>query len=275
MEFEIKKFIIPVIVFLISLFILFLNYQKTGDFIFRDVDLRGGKLIVIESEKEIDLKVLEKRLTAKYGSVFVSGLKTAAGYGVNIEVANETNVNDVLNDIKSFGTPVSSYFVETIEPYNLSQITHKLITVLILIFLCFFLFYRKIVLCFGVISATLANLLTVIAITSLFGVRIGFAGLGGLLILISYIINSNVILLNLVLDSESENFKNKYKKSLISYLTIVITIASVISFVLVLSTSKLLSGMLGVLLVGLFSDFLFTWLLNASILEIWLRKKSV
>src|SRR3989344_6130333 len=65
-----KKFlIIPFILLILSLFIIFNQYQKTGDIVNKDVSLKGGLSVEIYSDKAIsgqDFNNLENELNQKF-----------------------------------------------------------------------------------------------------------------------------------------------------------------------------------------------------------------
>ncbi len=275
---KIKSIIfVPILLFLVSLLILFQNYQKTGDFIIKDIDLKGGTLITVETSSPVDTKLLENALSQKYGSVLISSLKTISGYGVSIQVSAETNTSAILNDVKSLGINPISYSVETIGPVLGSlffqQIVYVLIVAFILMSLVIFIVYRNPVSSFGIVFASLANILTTLALTSIIGIKVSFTGFAGILMLIAYTVDTNIVLTNKVLKASPENFRSQYRKALTTGLTLIATITITMFLVLFLSTSKLLINIAEILVVGFLSDLPYTWIFNASILEMWIGRR--
>jgi preprotein translocase subunit SecF len=270
---------IPVVLFVASLLILFHNYYSTGDFILRDIDLKGGSLIIVETDKPINTNLLETNLEQKYGSVLVSSLRTTTGYGVSIEVAATANTTDVIDDIKSLGISVSSFSVETIGPtlgtLFFQQIVYVLIVGFLLMSIVIFIIYRSVLPTFGIVFASFSNILTTLAITTLFGIKISFAGFAGLLMLIAYTVDTNIVLTSKVLRTSKEEFKKQYKKALTTGLTLIATITITMALVVFLSTSKLLVNIGEILIVGFLNDIAYTWILNAGILEMYIMRKGV
>ena len=56
-------------------------------------------------------------------------------------------------------------------------------------------------------------------------------------------------------------------------LTLIATITATMFIVLFVSTSKLLVNIAEVLVIGFLSDLVFTWILNAGLLEIYFKRK--
>ncbi len=280
MEIKTKNLIfIPIALFLFSSSVLVWNYISTGDFVARDVDLKGGTLVTIESDKQIDVVNLEKLLAEKYGSVYISGLRTSTGYGAGIEVSAETDSNELINYVKASGINVTGFSIETIGPslgnMFLQQMTYILVIAFVLMSIIIFIIYRNLVSSFGIVFAILANIVTTLAITSLIGIRISLAGFAGLLMLIAYTVDTNIVLTSKVTahGTTMEEFKSRYKKAFTTGITLIATITITMFIVIMMSSSKLLVNIADILVIGFLSDLLYTWIFNAGILEIWLGRR--
>jgi len=274
-----KMVLIPLLIFLISIVILIYNFSSTGDFILRDIDLKGGTLISIETVAPVDSVIIENFLIEKYGSALVSSIQTATGYGVDIQVERDVNVDEIIKSVKGLGIQVKSFSSESIGSFlgNLffEQVVYILAVGFTLMSIVIFLVYRSPVTSFGIVFASLANILTTLAITSLLGIKISFAGFAALLMLIAYTVDTNIVLTNKVLKSLPENFKSQYRKALSTGLTLIVTITLTMLAVLLLSPSKLLVNVSQILIVGFIFDLPYTWVFNSAVLEWWVNRKRV
>lgn len=274
-----KTILIPLVILLISIIILGYNFSSTGDFILRDIDLKGGTLISIETDSPVDSTKIETLLTGRYGSALVSSIQTTTGYGVDIQVGKDVNVDEIIKSVKELGVPVKSFSSESIGSFlgNLffEQVVFILAVGFVLMSIVIFLVYRSPVTSFGIVFASLANILTTLAITSLLGIKISFAGFAALLMLIAYTVDTNIVLTNKVLRVLPENFKTQYKKALSTGLTLIVTITLTMLVVLLLSPSKLLLNVSQILIVGFIFDLPYTWIFNSTVLEWWVNRKRV
>src|SRR3972149_9435575 len=120
-----KLVLIPVALFVFSLAVLFYNYYNTGEFVLRDIDLKGGTLITIETSQPVNVNELERVLIRDFAPVSVSGLRTASGYGANIEVSDETDVQQMLGvvnetvsynslSVQTIGSELGSLFFQQV-----------------------------------------------------------------------------------------------------------------------------------------------------------------
>jgi preprotein translocase subunit SecF len=268
---------LPITLFILSVAILLYNFYTTGEFFLRDIDLKGGTLITIETSKPVDTKLLENRLSKEYGSVLISSLKTSTGYGANIEVSENVNADNVISSIKNLGVDVISFSVESIGSslgeLFFSQLVYVLTVGFVLMSIVIFIIYRNPVSSFAIVFASLSNILATLAFTSLIGIKISFAGLAGLLMLIAYTVDTNIVLTSKVIRSDPEEFPKKYKRAFITGITLIITITITMIVVYFLSTSKLLTNIASILVIGFITDLPFTWIFNANVLEWWIRRK--
>jgi preprotein translocase subunit SecF len=271
--------VVPIALFVISAGVLFWNYVQTGDFIIKDVDLKGGTLVTINSPEQIDARDLENRIAERFGSGIVSGLRTTTGYGATIQIESGTPASEVVGLAKEAGIEVTDYTEETIGPAlgNLffEQVRNTLIIAFVLMSIVIFVIYRNLVSSFGIVFATLANIITTLAITSLLGIQISFAGFAGLLMLIAFTVDTNIVLTSkVVAKGSAEGFMPRYRKALVTGVTLVATIAATMAVVLVLSSSKLLVNIAEVLVIGFLADLVYTWILNARLLEIHFNRRA-
>ncbi len=272
-----KLVLLPILIFLLSLGILLSNFIRTGDFILRDIDLKGGTLINIETPTPFDTSKIEQSLAEKYGSAFVSSVQSVRGYGIEVQVDKDVSVNDVINDLENLDVVVNSFSSESIGSFLGNLFFEQVVSILsigfILMSIVIFIIYRNLITSFGIVFASLANILTALAITSLLGIKISFAGFAALLMLIAYTVDTNIVLTNQVLKTTPENFWKQYRRALSTGLTLISTITLTMLAVLFLSPSKLLVNVSQILVIGFIFDLPYTWILNSSLLEWWVRRR--
>lgn len=272
-----RLIVIPIALFAVSAGILFWNYSETGDFILKDIDLKGGTLITLNTEEPVDVEALEEKILERFGGGFVSGLTTSTGYGATVQLESGTAASDVLDVAEEVGIDVIDFEEETVGPVLgaifFEQVRTILIAAFVLMSLVIFLLYRNLVSSFGIVFATLANILTTLAFTSLLGIPLSFAGFAGLLMLIGFTVDTNIVLTSKMTDKGTEGFKARYKKAFVTGATIITTITVAMVLVVFLSTSRLLVNIAEVLVIGFLADFIFTWIFNAALLQIYFKKK--
>jgi len=97
-----KLLIIPFTILIIALILISIQIATTGDFIKRDVSLKGGLTITIPTDKEISITSLEDYLNNKFSDedISVRSLKSAGKQiGITIEASN-TNSSNIIDALE-------------------------------------------------------------------------------------------------------------------------------------------------------------------------------
>ncbi|MCD6402729.1 MAG: hypothetical protein J7K98_00170 [Candidatus Aenigmarchaeota archaeon] len=273
---KIKKLLpIPVALFIFSLLVLFNNYKTYGEFIQKDIDLKGGTLITIETYQPLELDKVESELAKTFGSVIVSGLKSLTGYGATIQVSSDVHAEDVIKVIENMGIKIRGYSVETVGPALGEAFWYQIVKVLVggFVFMgiMVFLIYRSPVPSFAIVITSIANILTTVALVNIIGLKISFPGFAALLMVLSYTVDTNIVLTTKSLRSGKKGFEQTYKTAFSTAFKIIIAVVASMSVMLLVPTSRVIVDIAIILIIGLLNDLVYTWILNASILEIYIE----
>jgi preprotein translocase subunit SecF len=278
MELDPKKLMfVPIAILAFSAFVILSNKASTGEYIVKDVDLKGGTLITLDTQSPVDARAIEDSLSEKYGSAFVSGLRTSTGYGAKIEIDQSVDAEAVVEDVKSMGVDVTNFSIESIKPALGALFFDQMVKILLVAFglmsAVIFMIYRNAVSSFGIIFSTGANMVSAIAIANFLGIPMSFAGFAGLLMLIAFTTDTNIVLTTKVLGTGTEDFKKRYRKALITGLTMSLTITAAMLIVPFFTTSKLLINIANILVIGFLVDLIYTWIFNAGLLKMWHERR--
>ena len=278
-QFKIKYLMwIPILLLVASFGVLIHNKITYGEFILKDIDLKGGTLITIETKEPVDTANVEKVLEEKYGSAIVSGLKSLTGYGATVQVSSEVDVKDVIKTLKDLGIKITGYSVETIGPalgeafWN--QVVEVLVGGFIFMGIMVFLIYRSPVPSFAIVITSISNIITTIALTNLIGMKMSFPGFAALLMVLSYTVDTNIVLTTKSLRSGKKNFMKTYKQAFNTALKIILAVIVSMSVMFLIPTSRIITDIATILVVGLTNDVVYTWILNASILEMYVEREK-
>src|SRR3989344_5214606 len=284
-----KLFLIPIILLVISLGIIFNHYQKTGDIVDKDVSLKGGLSTEIYSDKPIlesSYNNLESQLKIKFTNkdYFIRKLvdfSSSELTGLIIESSDlkETDIKPIVEstiDIKLI--PDKNYFVRETSSTLGKSFYNQMLTTILLAFafmtVVVLIIYRKLVPSFAIILAPILNMVNAIAVIDLMGFRISDATVAALLLMIGYSVDTDILLSTKVLKrKEGTVFERMYS----SFTTgLVMTAAAVVAllFAYLSTNSFVLKEMFIVLIIGLSSDVISTYLMNAGMLRWYLKNES-
>lgn len=281
-----KKFIlIPLVVLILSIVIIIAHYAKTGDFINRDISLKGGLSITINTNKDFDINSLESQISSKFINSDVVARKltdfsTGQTTGLNVEVSGvqEKDIKPFLEEfldikfindnysIEDVGSSLgASFFIDLVKSLALAFIFMSIVV---------FAIYRKLVPSLTVILTALTDIIATIAIIDLFGIKLSTASIAALLLLIGYSIDSDMLLTTkMIRDKTSTPVISKMYNAMKTGLTM--TLAALAAFVLgfLFTNSLVIKQILLIAIIGLLIDVIATYLGNGPIL-LWYVKRN-
>ncbi|MBU0615014.1 MAG: protein translocase subunit SecF [Nanoarchaeota archaeon] len=294
-KFSIKKFydqqykkllIIPFLMLVFAIIVIGVQTARTGDYIIKDVTLKGGVTLTVPIE-EVNLDELtegikqdfpEKDILIRYLNL-AEDQKTIAITadidGTNLEEFNsfkasvENNIGKELLEggytVEVIGSSLgSSFFKETIRAVLIAFLFMGIVV---------FLYFRTFVPSMAVILAAASDIIVTLAIVDLMGIRIGTAGIAAFLMLIGYSVDTDILLSTKLLKRKEGSVYDRTLGALQTGLTMTLTTMAAALVALMLSQSDIISQIMTIILIGLAVDLINTWIQNVGILRLYLEKK--
>ena len=280
-----KKFlIIPVALLLISITVILIQYSKTGEFIHRDISLKGGLSVTINLAKDINFEDLESSLRTNFkDSDFVArkltDFTTGQITGINIEISgtSEPELKKFLEEKLSVELTSENYSVEDVGAALGSSFFRDLIKSIIFAFLFMsivvFAVYRKFIPALTVIFTAVTDIIATVAVVDLLGIKISTAGIAAFLLLIGYSIDSDMLLTTKMLRRKNSPAIYEMYNAIRTGLTMTVTTLAALILGLLFSNSIVIKQIFTITLIGLIIDIIATYLGNAPIL-LWYVKKN-
>ncbi len=261
---------IPILILILSSGLLIYNLVTNGEMMSRDIDLSGGKLITLTSQKSYSqIENIVKQYTNNYN---IRSMNRQNVYVIEIpENMNESEIIDAISpndyNIETVGPVISDMF------WRQSKIA---ITIsFILMALVVFFIFKSFVPSGAVILSALSDVITTIAILSLMNVKLSTSIIGALLMLIGYSVDTDVLLTTRVMKSTKHSIPERIYGA---FKTGIMTSGTSFAALIVMfffSSSVVIRGIALTLSIGLLIDIINTWVLNAGIIKKWVEKKEV
>ncbi len=279
-----KKFLIlPIAMFLVSLFFIFQTIQIDGTPIYRDVSLKGGLSAIVEIKSDISDQDLTIALENGFddnsfivSELFDSGEKI--GYIIDTDLDEDSLIlflSDFLKVDFVEGDNFSSNFIsESLSNSFFAQAIKSLIFAFVLMSAVVFLYFRELVPSGAVVLSAIFDIIVTIGILDLFHFRVSVAGIGAFLMLIGYSIDTDILLTNRLIKERGEDY---YEKTFFAFKTgTLMTVTTFIAGVgaLLLTNSSVIYEIALILVIGLLVDYVSTWIQNASLLLWWIEKRN-
>jgi len=273
-----KLLIIPIVMLILSIGVISYKYSTTGDFVEKDISLKGGITISIPS-KDVDVDSLKTYLSSEFpGSDISVRTLTRLGEKIGITIsASDIGSNELLNSLKTKLGDLDYGVEEMGSSLGKSFFKETFIAILfafLFIVIVVFFYFRQPIPSLAIVLSAFSNMVVTLAIINLIGVKLSTAGVAAFLMLIGYSVDTNILLSTKVLKRKGgeviDRIVNGMKTGLVMTSTTVIAI--VIAYIF--SQSAALSQIMLILIIGLLMDVLNTWVQNAGILRLYLERRT-
>lgn len=274
-----QMIIIPAIFLLLSLSILGYTFLTTGSPVELGVEFKGGTAIIFDSAKTPD------ELKAEFQGYPVTQAREYGGqerklvqFGTMTESVHEELTKKINSEysnveIKQMGEVVSKPLQE--------QAVRAIILSFLGMAIVVYIIFRTFVPSFAVVISAFADIAFAAAMMNVFGVVLSLGTVAGLLMLIGYSVDTDILLTTRLLKRKGE-LNDKIKGAMKTGLTMTMTtLAALVALYLVSSGSYIISSFTRidiirdismVLIFGLIADIVNTWTTNLGILKWYMEK---
>jgi preprotein translocase subunit SecF len=262
--------------------VLSMHKIQTGEFISKDVSLRGGLLITIHSDKEIDIGATEKLLADKLGTSIsikrLQGLGTASlGYSFTVEPLPSQTVLDAISEATGISLTEGSYTVEEVSSglgATFWQNTMKALAIaFVLMGIVVFIYFRKPIPSLAIILSAIMDITGTLTVMSLMNMELSIGGVAALLMLVGYSVDTDILLSARLLKRSEGTVSDRVLSSLKTGMTMQITAISAMVVLWIASPAETLKQIAVLLIIGLLMDMPSTWIQNVGILRWYLERK--
>jgi preprotein translocase subunit SecF len=279
---EKKLIVIPVLMIIASLWIVGSQYSKTGDIFNKDVTLSGGITATVYTN--VDVSTVEKAIADNTHKEAIVRKLTEFGTdkqkGIVIESADITRdeLESVLKNNLKIELTNNNYSIEqtgaTLGQSFYRQMMIALLIGFLMMSIVVFVIFRAVIPSLAVIFSAFADMLCTVAILDLLEVKISTAGIAGVLLLIGYSVDTDILLTTRMYKRKEGRIMERIFSSVATGLTMTAAGLASLSLGYILTTSFVIKEMFLVLIVGLLIDVFMTYLLNARIILWYTERKE-
>ncbi len=280
--------IIPFLILFFALIQISYQVYTTGDFIKKDVSLKGGVTVTVPYAREADTFLIERQISSEFpkNDIAVRTLRSA-GIVVGVIVEADINGNDnaqrnkLLNSIeKSLSIDLSKidYGIEIIgSSLGASFFKESLIALAVAFLfmgLVVLIYFRTYIPSIAIILAAFSDMVVALAVINLLDMSIGTAGIAAFLMLIGYSVDTDILLTVRVLKRREGTVMDRIISSIKTGMTETITAIVAVTVALLVTQSEVIRQIMLILLIGLIADIFNTWIQNVGLLRIYIERKA-
>ena len=276
--------VIPMVLLFLAIVQIAVQTATTGDFIIKDVSLKGGVTITIPAEQEFRLEAVQDRLRDAFpGNDFSTRILSSLGKTVGLVI--EADISHEQRD--SFISEVSNIVGMDREDFSIEEIGSSLgasffrqtMIALLIAFLFMgvvvFLYFKTFVPSIAVILAAFSDIVVTLAIVNVLGIKISTAGIAAFLMLIGYSVDTDILLSTRVIKRKEGSIMERIYSALRTGLTMNMTTLAAVTIGMFMAKSDVLVQIMTIIFIGLLVDMINTWIQNVGILRMYMERKNV
>lgn len=279
---EKKLIIIPILMIVLSLFIVGSKYANTGDIFEKDATLSGGITATVYTTTELSLveKAIKESTTKDFIARRLSEFGTDKQKGIVIESSGITKeeLEKVLKEKLKINLTQDTYSIEqtgaSLGESFYRQMLIALLFAFILMSVVVIIIFKSAVPSGAVILSAFADMICTIAVIDLIGLRISTAGISAILLLIGYSVDTDVLLTTKMYKRKEGNLIDRVFSAMATGLTMTAAGLAALLIGYFATSSFVIKEMFLVLIIGLLIDVIMTYLLNARIMFWYTKKKE-
>jgi preprotein translocase subunit SecF len=273
--------IVPFILLLVSLGAIANQYIQTGDVFKRSIELKGGTVIDLSSGDRFDVVAIEDVLKQSYSEFSVRETRSFDGYRISINMGSEVNSTEVLTKLTGAGIDTSGSSVEQIGPSLgesfWAQAQLGMVLAFIFMGIIVFIIFRKFVVSSAVIMSAVFDIIMTLGFMQILGIELSMAGFAAILMLIGYSVDTDIMLSSRLMRDETESTKENLHEKMIhalkTGLAMTLTTIGALLVLIIMPISPVLTEIASILLIGLVFDIINTWLMNSTVLRMYIEGK--
>ena len=271
---------ISLLLLLFAIGVLVNHRISTGEFFKKGLDFTGGvgaDVVVLEdfnvnevrsiAENTIGADVVVKK--GKSGSSYLLILETQGDMDKDVvmEIMQKAGLDYEDISIRYVGAGISqAFWKEAIKAFTIAFIGMAIVV---------FLTFRIVVPSLAIILAATSDILFAIAMMNVFDVKMTFATLSALLILLGYSVDTDILLSTRVLKRGIGSVNERIRSSAKTGITMSLTSILAMIVLYIFTPSETLRQIASVIIFGLIADMPFTWLQNVALLKMYLKGREI
>lgn len=280
--------IIPFVMLILALSQIGYQIYKTGDFIKKDVSLKGGVTVIVPLDKNVDINEIEKQISSQFPendaavrSLRSAGTVTGIVIEADIDGNDKAQVGKLLTSIGNslqIDLTTVNYGIEIIGSSLGASFFRESLIALAVAFLFMglvvLIYFRTFIPSIAIILAAFSDMAIALAVVNLMDIRIGTAGIAAFLMLIGYSVDTDILLTVRVLKRKEGTIMDRVISSIKTGMTETITAIVAVTVAMLITQSEVIRQIMLILLIGLIADIFNTWIQNVGLLRIYVERKA-
>jgi preprotein translocase subunit SecF len=273
--------IIPLLMIILAIAQIGYQISTTGYFINKGISLSGGTSITITKDMDVSFMDLELYLNSEFLG-FDTSVRELTSSGRRVGLIIDSTVEDfdaLIIAIQEKTGPLSEddYTRElmgaSLGEQFFQQTFKALILALIFMGIVVLIYFRSFIPSVTVMLSAVFDVVVTVAIVNVMGIKLSTAGIAAFLMLIGYSVDTDILLSTKLL-KEKGSYLSRIQDAMKTGFVMTATTIFAILAALFLTQSIVIKQILTIVLIGLLTDVISTWIQNAGMMRWYLENKG-
>ncbi len=252
--------------------------KEEGEWFLKGLTLRGGNQLT--AEVPLDMEIVPREIESEFRDRGIESevreSRSATERRLEIRTGVDTTEDDIINVLGDIGIEIEDYSFNKVSPALAEgfweQSRLALVAAFVFMGVVVFFVFREAAPFIAIIYAVSVDMIAVLAIMQLLQIPLTLASFAGLLLVIGYSVDSDVVLVTRVMKRKKGSIDERTFSAMKTNVAMMITTFSALFVLYIATTAQALREVAIVLMIALAIDFLSTWFGNASIIRWWVER---
>ncbi len=252
--------------------------KEEGEWLLKGLNLRGGNQLTadIPIDMEVNTRELERYFADRGIETEIRTSRSATERRLEVRTDIRVTEEEIVDVLTEWGMEIEDYTFNQVDPglaegfWEQSRLA--LIAAFIFMGVVVFFVFRDFIPFVAIIYAVGLDMIVVLAVMQLFQIPLTLASFAGLLLVIGYSVDSDVVLVTRVLKRKKGTVSERTFSAMRTNIAMMVTTLSALVVLYIATTAQALREVASVLIIALAIDFISTWFGNASIIRWWVER---
>ncbi|MFP4117196.1 MAG: hypothetical protein ACLFQ8_03555 [Candidatus Aenigmatarchaeota archaeon] len=277
-------FAISLVLLIASSSFLYFNMQRergnkeAGEWFLKGLTLKGGNQLTAEIPEDMDIssRDLERHFADADVEAQVRQSVSATSRGIEVRTRIDSTEDEIINILRDYGMEVDEYTFNEVDPSLAGgfweQSRLALIGAFVFMGVVVLFVFRDFVPVVAILYAVSMDMIVVLAMMQVFQIPMTLASFAGLLLVIGYSVDSDVVLVTRVIKRKKGTVSERVFSAMKTNMGMMTTTLSALTILYLATTAAALREVASVLIIALLIDFVSTWFGNASLIRWWVER---
>ncbi|MEM2121095.1 MAG: hypothetical protein QXU20_00340 [Candidatus Woesearchaeota archaeon] len=265
-------------IFFILMLSVLIKFSLTGEFIQRDITLKGGVIVTLNTKTD-NPNLIKETLRSTFKGKDINFREIGLTEKSLVIESSELSEEEIIKALSDFEVIKNKEYTTVNVGSTLGQSFYKeiiraIIFSFILMGIIVLIYFRNLAPSSYIVFCAFLDITETLSIVSLLNMKLSSAGIAAFLMLIGYSVDTDILLTSRTLKSKFEEVDEKILDAMKTGIIMTLTTIGALLVGYFLSTATVIKEIMIILMIGLSLDVFNTWVGNTSFLKLYIARRE-